>query len=287
MIKLRTEALERAVLEISRGREFYGYEAHRELLSKGVEVEIGRFYRVLVNMVSEGFLESRWEKSQLGPRKRMYWLGKKGKRELDRILLDAIKTVHSSYEDYLSNLPHEINPLDSVWSFLTGGLKTKATIAYVALTYPLIIKKVMHTLQGKRIEGKIYLVSPKPAAVNPNTDNLFLLNGTYDNIPLKEAYVDLLVVADLPPRNLLKAALREWRRVLTPKGMLAILTPTFLTRKYEDPLTIGEFVEKYEREKVERVDKQYLTALLRKFFRKVEDGQFVHMTIFSASERLS
>ena len=286
LVGLRTQDLIKAVLKLSRAREFYGYEVHRSLTSVA-DVEISRFYRVLAKMLKEGYLESRWERSPLGPRKRMYRLGTKGRSELHRILLDAIATVHGSYEDYLLCLPPKFNPLDSVWSFLAGELRSKAAIAYVTVTYPLIIERVIRRIHGKVREGKIYLVSSSPAAVKPNMDGVFLLNGTYDNIPLKEAYVDLLVVRDVPRRNLLKTALREWDRVLAPKGLLAILTPTFLTRKYEDPLTIGEFVDKHEHERAARVDKRYLTALLNSFFQKVEERQCVHLTVFSASKRIS
>jgi PadR family transcriptional regulator PadR len=283
--KLRTEVLEKTILETSRGREFYGYEVHKELLSKGVKVEIGRFYRVLGNMLKEGFLESRWEESQIGPKKKMYRLGGKGRRQLDRILLDAIKTVHGFYEDYMLSLPLKFNPLDLVCSFLTEGLKSKGTIACVTPVYSPIVGKMVQTLHGKIKQGRIYLVSPNSTVVNSNLDGLFLSNGAYDNIPLKECYVDLLIVIDLPRKNL-KTVLREWRRVLAPRGMLAVLAPTVLTRRYQDPLTIGEFMEKYEHEsseKTEHIGKQRFTVLLKNSFNKVGERQFVHMTIFSAS----
>ena len=66
-----------------------------------------------------------------------------------------------------------------------------------------------------------------------------------------------------------------------------ILTPTVLIHKYEDPLTIGDFVEKYEHETIEegeQTNKEFLQALLKNFFNKVEERQIVHMTIFLASE---
>jgi len=286
VIRLRTKELETVILEMSRGREFYGYEVHRELLSKGVKVETGRFYRVLANMLKEGFLESRWERSRLGPRRRMYRLSRKGREELDRALLFAIKTLHGFYEEYLLGLPFKLNPLYLVSRFLTEGLKRKETIACVTSKYSRMAEKLVQTLHGEVSQGKTYLVTPNPTGANSKSDGPSLLNGAYDNIPLKEGYVDLLVVVDLPRKNL-KMALSEWRRVLTRSGRLAVLTPTVLTRKYQDPLTIGEFVEKYEHEsskKIEHVDKQRFIALLKNLFHTVEERQFVHMTVFSASE---
>ena len=71
-------------------------------------------------------------------------------------------------------------------------------------------------------------------------------------------------------------------------GALAILIPTALINDYDDPLTIGDFVEKYERENIrdkEYADKVTTLALLRDCFDNVEEKHIVHMTIFRASEK--
>ena len=92
---------------------------------------------------------------------------------------------------------------------------------------------------------------------------------------------------DLPEKDILERALREWHRIITKNGKLVICTPTILVHKYEDPLTIGDFVEKYEHETIEKgehVDRDFLQILLKKFFKKVEERQIVHMTFFLVSE---
>ena len=103
LVELRTQELVNTVLKLSGGREFYGYDLHKKLTSEVAEVEISRFYRVLIRMLNEGLLKSRWEKSSFGPRRRVYLLGEKGRKELDRILLDSIQTIHDFYADYLQN----------------------------------------------------------------------------------------------------------------------------------------------------------------------------------------
>ena len=75
--------------------------------------------------------------------------------------------------------------------------------------------------------------------------------------------------------------------MLKESGTLSILTPTVFVQKYGDPLTIGNFIEKYEHEtpgKGEHVDKEIIQAILRNFFQKLEERQIVHMSIFSASQ---
>jgi len=72
VIRLRTEDLKKIILKTFRRREFYGYEAYKKLKSKDIKIEISRLYRVLNEMQREGLLDNRWERSQLGPRRRVY-----------------------------------------------------------------------------------------------------------------------------------------------------------------------------------------------------------------------
>jgi DNA-binding PadR family transcriptional regulator len=284
---LRTDDLIRTVLKLSRGNEFYGYDVHRKL-SETVHIEISRFYRVLARMLDEGYLESHWEKSSFGPKKRVYRLGEKGKEELDRILLDSIQTIHDFYGDYLLNLPPEADVFERICGMLTVGLKAQTNIAcMVASEYTAMHERMIRSLRDKLSEGKMYFVKPRSAVVETKLDSLILLEGISDDIPFKDNYLDLLVVTDIPRRKALESALGEWHRALKKDAKLGILTPTVTLRKYEDPLTIGDFIEKYEHgsiEKGEHLDSELLKRLLGKFFQDVQEKQIVHMTLFMASK---
>ncbi|MCW4052108.1 MAG: PadR family transcriptional regulator, partial [Candidatus Bathyarchaeota archaeon] len=119
---MRTRELKRIILQMFGDREFYGYNVHKKISAMNIKIEISRLYRVLNEMLREGLLEGRWEKSHLGPRKRVYKLGRKGKKELDEVLLDAIKTVHTFYGKYLLALPADTNPMVSLCRLLVGDL---------------------------------------------------------------------------------------------------------------------------------------------------------------------
>lgn len=82
---MKPKDLKRIILKMFKSKEFYGYEIHKTLASKDIKIEISCLYRVLGEMLREGLLESRWETSQLGPKKRMYSLGEKGKNDLEKI----------------------------------------------------------------------------------------------------------------------------------------------------------------------------------------------------------
>jgi len=285
---VKTVDLKKTILKVFGGREFYGYEVHKVLLSRGVEIEISRLYRVLTEMLREGLLEGRWEKSRKGPKRRIYKMGEKGKDELDTIFLDAIQIVHMFYGKYLMSLAPKVNVLDTIYSPLTDELKKQSNIACVTPQYTPMHEWFVRVVHRISPQGQLFLVKQESVQVDLKLDNLTVLNGSYCDIALRTDFLDLLVIMDLPSKNSLEEALKEWCRVLKQDGKLGILTPTILLEKHEDPLTIGDFVEKYEHETIEKgekIDKTILQAQLQTFFATVEERQIVHMTILQASAR--
>jgi len=284
---MRTQDLKRTILKMFGDNEFYGYDVSKKLAISGVKVELSRLYRVLNKMLKEGFLQARWERSRFGPRKRIYRLGRKGREELDNILLDAIATVHSFYGAYLMSLAPKVRVLDDLIRLLTHQLKRDANITYLIIKKTGMHERMIRNLQGRVPQGQVLLVKPGSVAMDLSLDKSTILDGKYDDIPLKDGYADLLVVIDLPKKDLLEPALKEWHRVVGKNGKVAILTPTVLIHEYEDPLTIGDFVERHEHEiieKGERVEWEYLQGRLNRFFRKVEERQIVHMSVILTSE---
>jgi DNA-binding PadR family transcriptional regulator len=284
---LRTEDLKKIILRMFGSREFYGYEAHKELASEKIEVGISRLYRVLTKMLRDGLLEGRWEKGQLGPRKRVYRIGEKGRKEREKILLGAIETVHGFYSEYLLTVSGKTNVLSSICKLLSSHADRKGEIAYISPKYSVMHERILRDLHSEVPEAKIYFVKPSSLAVDLNFDNLWFLDGTYDSIPLRDGYVELVIVVEVPEKDSLEKSLREWYRVIKKDGTVAIVTPTILVRKNDDPLSIGNFIEKYEHEalgKGDHMETEALKVLLQKFFKRVEEKQIVHMTIFSASE---
>ena len=282
---MKTDDIKKGILRIFRGGELYGYDIHKKLGAMDVDIDLSRLYRILNDMKTEGLLESRWEKSQSGPRKRMYRVTDRGREKLEEILLEAIEVVHSFYGEYMMSLVPKDNPLLELLGLLTESFQGDENIAYIT-TKPFGVNEVIISIILKKLpEGKLYLVKPRSVKMNLEQDNLLNLGGSYEDIPLKEGFVDLIVVIDLPREELLRDAVEEWNRILVPKGRLAILTPTVLIRDYEGPLSIGDYVEKYEHEIIEKgqtIDKRLLDDALTKSFVNIEERDIVHMTLIRA-----
>jgi DNA-binding PadR family transcriptional regulator len=283
---MRTEDLKRSILKTFGDREFYGYEVHKKLAQEGDTIEISRLYRVLNEMLKENYLTSRWERSVIGPKKRVYKTGKKGTLELNKILLEAIGIVHEHYGKYLMRLPAKINVLNRICRLLTQGLEQTATIGYLACQYSPIHEKMVRILCSKVPKGEVYFIKPASLGIDLRIENLSFLDGTHQNIPLKNSHLDALLVIDVPSKNLLKDSVREWHRTVSRNGRLGILTPTTLIDKIDDPLTIGDFMEKYEHEAmegIEKADREPFETILRESFQKIEARQIIHMTLILAS----
>ena len=283
---MKAEDLKKVILRMSGSGEFYGYKIHKQLASKKIEVSTSRLYRTLADMVRQGFLESQWQKGQLGPRQRVYELSAKGRKEREKILLDAIATVHGFYSDYLLNLSAETSVFNKICRILSDNLSGKPDIGYVTSDYSVMHEKILRGLRRAIPETNIYFVKPPSLPVDLDLENLWFLNGTYDSIPLKQGYIDLLVIVGVPYECSLEKSLKEWHRVLKHSGRLAICVPTVFMYRYDDPLSIGNFIEKYEHKipkEGQNIEADSFKALLRKSFQKVEEHQIVHITVFLAS----
>lgn len=286
---MKAEELKRNIIKIVRYDKFCGYEAHKKLASEGIKVNIGRLYKILNEMLKDRSLESNWEKSHRGPRKRVYWLSETGKNELDSVLLENIKIIHGFYSEYLLSLSPRTSPFDRICRSIAHQLERQSNIAYITSKCSMMDEKMVCTLHSNLPQGTVYLVKPESVSANFQVDNVLSLDGTHLNIPLRDGYVDLLMVIDMPRNEFVDTALKEWLRVLKQRGTLAILTPSVLVNKPKDPMTIGDFIEQHEHKppgKGEQVGTRFLQARLGQSFRKVDRKQIVHITVFLASEQL-
>ena len=77
----------------------HGYELRRRLEAQGVFTEAGAMYRMLRRLERDGCAASSWAKSDTGPRRRLYQVTSRGRRELDRLVgsITATRDVHANF----------------------------------------------------------------------------------------------------------------------------------------------------------------------------------------------
>ena len=279
---MRTAELKAAILRIAGKDEFYGYDMHKKLEQKKTKIGIGRLYSILSEMKNEGLLKDRWEKSTSGPRRRVYRTAKLGDLERERILMEAIRTVHEFYTEYLTNLPPEHSVFTTVGNLLVKKLPKNARMAYAAHRFSGPVRQIMGILQQRLPEGNLIAIHPKEKGELLGLDNVSVVGGTFEDIPMKDDYLDLLIVTGALSSKVIDAYLSEWQRVVNANGKLAIITPTTLLANYEDPLNIGEFVEEREHprsDSEDSLDLKILTTKMKKYFGKIIEKKVVHVTI--------
>ena len=284
---MRTIDIKKTILKMFRRGEFYGYDIHRRLEQNRVDIELSRLYRVLNEMEREELLNSRWEKSTAGPRKKMYTIGEGGREKLGKILLEAIETVHDFYGDYLISLYPEIRVFDDIFDWLTKGLKGNEKVAYLVTSNSSMHEMVIRSLSQRVPHGKIYILASKNVTRELKIESGVPLKADYENIPFKNGFLDMIITIGLPRNEILEASLGELSRVLDEDGTLGFITPSILLQKHVDPLSIGDFIEKHEHEvieKGERLEKDHLLTLIKNNFQKIKEKELVHLTLLLASE---
>jgi DNA-binding PadR family transcriptional regulator len=181
---MRTPELKATILKIAGKGEFYGYEIHKELELRKIKIGIGRLYSVLAKMNTEGLLKDRWEKSQSGPRRRVYSVGKEGRKEREKILLEAIRTVHEFYTEYLLNLPPEHSAFNLISGILTKGLPKASNIGYAAAKFSGPQRKIIDSLRKDMPEGKMYAICPQPKELDLAINDVLIIEGSFEDLPM-------------------------------------------------------------------------------------------------------
>ncbi len=266
---MRTDVLKKNIIQMFNDSEIHGYDIGKKLAEKSEEIELSRLYRVLNDMAREGILIGRWEKSERGPRKKLYSLDKKGKEEKEKMLLEAIEIVHDHYDKYIMGLPREYSVFEILVGKIAKGIPDSPNIVYITPFFASIHHRMITTILEHLPGANIYLVMPKQEEISLRTPNLVQMEGFFTDIPLKENYCDLVFISGVPPENMVDNAILEWKRSLKEGGKVAIVTPSILLEKVYDPMPIGKFIEHKEHTATKRFDfpslEEFETTLTSEF----------------------
>ena len=280
---MRTDDLKNKILQMFNDSEFHGYDISKKLAGKSEKIELSRLYRVLNDMAKEGLLIGHWEKSERGPKKKVYSLDKKGREQRDKMLLEAIEIVHNHYDHYLMSLPKEYSVFEILVSKIAKELADDPTIVYITPFFASIHHRIISTILEHRAKSSIYLVMPRQEEITLSSPNLVQMEGSYTDIPLKQDFGDMIFVTGVPPINSLEKAIAEWKRTLKAAGVIAIVTPSILLAEIHHPMQIGQFVENKEHTATKRFDFPTLSEFedtLVSNFESFTKYTIIHLTMY-------
>lgn len=286
-MRFTTEKVQNFILKNYRHREFYGYQLQKDLSENGIEIDITRLYRILNDMNKSELLISKRVKSSEGPKKKLYRIGSKGTEKLNEILLEAIGTVHSFYGDYLLSIREKVDVFDQIIAPISKKLVKEENIGFFYKKYTPIIGFYFNKIRDT-YGAQFYCIKPIGEAIKDYPDNVVTLYGNYNDIPLKDDYLDGLILIDLPDEPLLMESVKEWSRVLKKGSLLSILTPSVLLKEELDPMTIGEYVEKKEHLIIEQsaaIEFDLLNDSLSMHFKNIETERVVHISTITCEKQ--
>jgi DNA-binding PadR family transcriptional regulator len=281
---LRKRELKRAIIRLVRARGMHGYELRKRLGTLGEEVQLSYLYKTLGEMCGEGFLVSRLEAGAHGPKTRQYYLTARGRKELGSIFGEATEMVHDFYEDYVANLPPEFftERFGAMLKEVCDGRESMAMIMSAHLT--LLHREVLEGMARRSGAKRTYLIKPAGLEAHAEYPNLTVLDGGFDDIPLKEGCLDSLIVIDIQDAVNLKRSCREFRRVLRTGGVLFGCAPFMGVTGANDPLDVGEFMKKMKClwGGNPYLDKETIKRSLAETFDYVDIGSMAFLTSFIA-----
>ncbi|MHA2082564.1 MAG: PadR family transcriptional regulator [Candidatus Thorarchaeota archaeon] len=284
---MRKSKLKRAILKLFGKHEFHGYQILGRFEMMGIFMGASRLYKVLDEMLEDGLLTGKWIKSKSGPKKRIYQLTEAGRDERTKILMDAIRTVHDFYIEFLLDFPPEENMFNKISDILIENLSEQGIIACFTDSYTLTLEQILTNLQN-RIENRTsYLVIPSQNSEGHHFGNWRNLDGTCDNMPMKNDSLDLLVLSRFNDIHCQDSCLAEWQRVVCPSGTLAVITPTYHTQKSETFVSVGRFVEMHEHQEMnmQTYDQwQLFKGRLKEYFGTVTQKTIAEVTILLATK---
>jgi len=245
---MRKRELKRAIVRIVWDREVYGYELRGLLAAGGTTVQLSYLYTLLKEMTQDGLLESRVASGDRGPAKRMYRLAPKGRRELGHVFGEATELIHEAYEDYVSRLPRHAFA-DRFHEMMGHVYGKRASVAFV-ISEPLthLHRDLLETLCSRPTGKRTYLVKPPGMRVDIIHPGLTVLDGTFDDIPLKDASLDGMIVVDIQDAHNMKRCCAEFRRVLRDGGVMCACAPFLGLTGEGEPIELGEFMKKMKQD---------------------------------------
>ncbi|MHA2235156.1 MAG: helix-turn-helix transcriptional regulator [Candidatus Thorarchaeota archaeon] len=226
--------------------EIHGYELHKDFAFRGSKISQSRLYSILSDMVAEGILIERWVNSAQGPRKKLFSLSESGLELRTGQLIDAVNTVHRFYMEYLGTLPGESNFFDQIWSTIEKKIPKNPRVAIIVGHMNQQLRYLLSLFHNHFSNGDFYLLKNPNIELENINEEWMVLNGIYDNIPLKDEYLDLLVTFGFHKTYANSDVFQEWHRMIKKNGTLAIMTSVIQTSEPITPLPLGNYIELYQ-----------------------------------------
>ena len=281
---MKKRELKRSIIRMIRSGEMYGYDIRKRFSDQGEKLQLSYLYKTLKEMCDEGLLRGQMRQGDLGPQRRQYRLTTKGNKELGRIFGEATELIHDFYEDYVYKLPPKYfsEKFEMMLGETYGGKKSAACMISEPLTHmhAMILDRLCERIRAERT----YLIKLPKIQADVQRPSLTVLDGTFEDIPMKDKSLDAIVLMDIQDADNLELCCKELRRVLKRGGIIVACSPFIGLGGAMEPLEVGEYMKraKYTLSGRPYLDKETVRKALAKTFDYVDVANMSFMTAFVA-----
>lgn len=102
--------LDSCVLMVLSRKPYYGYDLIDKLNDYGFSITQGTLYPLLIRLEKKGYVQSYYEESSAGPRRKYYRITDAGRADVDEffhIMVDMSKAIGNVIEDYQGDKDEE------------------------------------------------------------------------------------------------------------------------------------------------------------------------------------
>ena len=281
---MKKRELKRSIVLMIRNRQVYGYDLQKLLAAQGAPIQLSYLYKILKEMSQEGLLESKLIPGKKGPQRRSYHLTRSGKKELGRVFGEATELIHDLYEDYILSLPPKYfsDRFSKMMKEVYGNRETAALLISEPLSP--VHRAYLEAIAGRDGAKKTYLIKSGTIRSDVDLPNLTVLDGTFEDIPLKDNSLDAMIVVDIQDAVNLRGSCKEFRRVLKPGAVMCGCAAFMGLGGKNDPLDVGEFMKKTKYALMARpyVDKESIKTAFSDTFDYCDIANMSLITVFLA-----
>ena len=264
---MNKEALKRLIIRILIDREISGYDAYKELVTKGIRLRSNYLYMILSEMRDKGLLKARWVENQRGPRKHLYSLSDGGHEEFREQVRDSLSVIMDAFVHANLNaqdLPDHVKVFKG--ALARFGIQPPGRGDKFVYTSPSFDPLVCYPL-GIRLLSETYpttsLVVVKPPGVKFYDDrpNVTFVDGRRHDMPLRDGFAGYLMLEGFPRAAPEMKTILECARVLNDRGHLLIRVPSVMLE--ESRPRFGNFAEFALKQYYDISDQDRMVSLAR------------------------
>ena len=264
---MNKEALKRLIIRILIDREISGYDAYKELVTKGIRLRSNYMYMILSEMRNKGLLKARWVENQRGPRKHLYSLSESGHEEFREQVRDSLGVIMDAFVHANLNaqdLPDHVKVFKGALAWF--GIQPPGRGDKFVYTSPSFDPLVCYPL-GIRLLSETYpatsLVVVKPPGVKFYDDrpNVTFVDGRRHDMPLRDGFADYLMLEGFPRAAPEMKTILECARVMNDRGHLLIRVPSVMLE--ESRPRFGNFAEFALKQYYDISDQDRMVSLAR------------------------